>query len=58
MSKYPFSPELLDLTNAKKITDSVLKSQIQRIYKDKETAFVDTIIVVRNGDIVVVVKKA
>lgn len=49
---------VLDLTNAKKITDSVLKSQIQRIYKDKETAFVDTIIVVRNGDIVVVVKKA
>lgn len=49
---------VLDLTNAKKITDSVLKSQIQRIYKDKETAFVDTIIGVRNGDIVVVVKKA
>lgn len=49
---------ILDLTNAKKITDSVLKSQIQRIYKDKETAFVDTIIVIRNGNIVVVVKKA
>lgn len=49
---------ILDLTNAKKITVSVLKSQIQRIYKDKETAFVDTIIVIRNGNIVVVVKKA
>ena len=49
---------ILDLTNAKKITDAVLKSQIQRIYKDKETAFVDTIIVIRNGNIVVVVKKA
>lgn len=49
---------ILDLTNAKKITDPVLKSQIQRIYKDKETAFVDTIIVIRNGNIVVVVKKA
>ena len=49
---------ILDLTNAKKITDSVLKSQIQRIYEDKETAFVDTIIVIRNGNIVVVVKKA
>lgn len=49
---------ILDLTNAKKITDSVLKSQIQRIYKDKETAFVDTIIVILNGNIVVVVKKA
>lgn len=49
---------ILDLTNAKTITDSVLKSQIQRIYKDKETAFVDTIIVIRNGNIVVVVKKA
>lgn len=49
---------ILDLTNAKKITDSVLKSQIQRIYEDKETAFVDTIIVIRNGNIVVVVKKS
>lgn len=48
---------VLDVTNAKKITQSVLKSQIQRIYEDKETAFVDTIIVVRNGNIVVVVKK-
>lgn len=49
---------ILDLTNAKKITDSVLKSQIERIYEDKETAFVDTIIVIRNGNIVVVVKKS
>ena len=48
---------VLDVTNAKKITQSVLKSQIQRIYEDKETAFVDTIIVVRNGNIVFVVKK-
>lgn len=48
---------VLDVTNAKKITQSVLKSQIQKIYEDKETAFVDTIIVVRNGNIVVVVKK-
>lgn len=49
---------VLDLTNAKKITDAVLKSQIKKIYADKETAFVDTIIVVRNGKIVVVVKKS
>nr|DAH84083.1 MAG TPA: minor capsid protein [Caudoviricetes sp.] len=49
---------VLDLTNAKKITDVVLKSQIKKIYADKETAFVDTIIVVRNGKIVVVVKKS
>lgn len=49
---------VLDLTNAKKITDFVLKSQIKKIYADKETAFVDTIIVVRNGKIVVVVKKS
>lgn len=48
---------VLDVTNAKKITQTALKSQIQRIYEDKETAFVDTIIVVRNGNIVVVVKK-
>lgn len=48
---------ILDVTNAKKITQSVLKSQIQRIYEDKEMAFVDTIIVVRNGNIIVVVKK-
>lgn len=48
---------VLDVTNAKKITQSVLKSQIQRIYEDKETAFVDTIIVVRNGNLVFVVKK-
>lgn len=49
---------VLDLTNAKKITDAVLKSQIKKIYADKETAFVDTIIVVRNGKVVVVVKKS
>lgn len=49
---------VLDLTNAKKITNAVLKSQIKKIYADKETAFVDTIIVVHNGKVVVVVKKS
>lgn len=48
---------VLDLTDAEKITDTVLKSQIKRIYADKETAFVDTIIVVRSGEVVAVVKK-
>lgn len=49
---------VFDLTDAKEITDAVLNAQIKRIYADKETAFVNTIIVVRNGKVVVVVKKA
>lgn len=49
---------IIDVTNSDRLDDSAINSQIEKIFKDKETVFVDEVIIIRNAEIVKVAKRA
>ncbi len=49
---------IVDITAAKHLLDASINEQIEKIFRDKETLFVDEIILIRNSEIVKIVKRA
>lgn len=49
---------VIDITEAQNIDEAIVQRQVEKIFKDKETCFVDTVIFVRNMEVYWVVKRA
>lgn len=48
---------VIDITEAQNIDEAIVQRQVEKIFKDKETCFVDTVIFVRNMEVYWVVKR-
>ncbi len=48
---------VIDITEAQNIDETIVQRQVEKIFKDKETCFVDTVIFVRNMEAYRVVKR-
>ena len=49
---------IIDVTEAKHLTDETISKQLEKIFQDDETLFVDEIILIRDGMIAKIVKRA
>lgn len=49
---------IVDVTDAKHLTDETINGQLEKIFQDDETLFVDEIILIRDGMIAKIVKRA
>lgn len=49
---------VVDVTAAEHLLDSLIHEQLEKIFRDKETLFVDEIIVIRGSGIIKIVKRA
>lgn len=49
---------IIDVTAAKQLSDELIDKQIKRVFQEKETQFVDEIVIIRNDQIVKIIKRA